>query len=135
MYRFLFVVITFFLHFSASGQEYATVSWNRDTLEYGVIEEGTILIDSFMVTNTGKVPYLISNVRSSCDCTVLRYPKTPVQPGKSASVRIEFDSHGKAGLTQPGIVVYDNSTPNLRSILYLNGKVVPRKKPKNLFGN
>ncbi len=116
-------------------QNYTTVHWNRDTLEFGIIEEGAILLDSFVVTNTGAVPYEIRNVRSSCDCTVLRYPKTPVQPGKSASIRIEFDSHGKAGWTQPGIVVYDNSTPNLRSILYLNGRVVPRKKPKNPLGN
>lgn len=120
---------------SSEVQDYTTVTWNRDTLEFGVIEEGAILLDSFVVTNTGALPYQIRSVRSSCDCTVLRYPKTPVQPGKTASIRIEFDSHGKAGMTQPGIVVYDNSTPNLRSILYLNGRVVPRKKPKNLMGN
>lgn len=108
-----------------------TVSWNRDTLQFGIIEEGMILLDSFLVTNTGTLPYQITNARASCDCTVLRYPKTPVKPGQTASIRIEFDSQGKAGLTQPGIIIYDNSTPNLRSILYLNGRVVPRKRPRN----
>lgn len=118
-----------------SNGNLTTVSWNRDTLQFGIIEEGTILLDSFVVTNTGTLPYQITNARASCDCTVLRYPKTPVKPGQSASIRIEFDSQGKAGLTQPGIIIYDNSTPNLRSILYLNGRVVPRKKPKNSMGH
>lgn len=112
-----------------------TVTWNRDTLDFGVIEEGAILLDSFSVTNTGTVAYLIRGVRTSCDCTVLRYPKTPIQPGKSASIRVEFDSQGKAGLAQPGIILYDNSTPNSRSILYFKGRIIPRKKPKNAMGN
>ncbi len=112
-----------------------TVVWNRDTLDFGVIEEGAILLDSFSVTNTGPVPYQIRSVRSNCDCTVLRYPKTPVQPGKSATIRVEFDSRGKAGMAQPGIILYDNSTPNSRSILYFKGRIMPRKKPKNAVGN
>lgn len=119
---------------ASSPAEYTTVRWNHDTLSFGLIEEGTILLDSFVVTNTGKVPYQIRDVRTSCDCTVLRFPKTAIQPGQTATVRVEFDSQGKAGKAQPGIIVYDN-TPNLRSILYLNGRVVPRKKPKNSMGN
>ena len=112
-----------------------TVAWDRDTIDFGVIEEGAILLDSFSVTNTGTVPYQIRNVRTSCDCTVLRYPKTPIQPGKTAAIRVEFDSRGKAGMAQPGIIIYDNSAPNSRSILYFNGRIVPRKKPKNAMGN
>ena len=108
-----------------------TVSWKPDTLQFGIIEEGTILLDSFVLTNTGLLPYEIRGAKASCDCTVLRYPKTPIKPGQSASIRIEFDSQGKAGLTQPGIIIYDNSSPNLRRILYLNGRVMPRRKPRN----
>lgn len=108
-----------------------TVSWKPDTLQFGIIEEGTILLDSFVLTNTGVLPYEIRGAKASCDCTVLRYPKKPIKPGQSASIRIEFDSQGKAGLTQPGIIIYDNSSPNLRSILYLNGRVMPRRKPRN----
>lgn len=108
-----------------------TVSWKPDTLQFGIIEEGTILLDSFVLTNTGVLPYEIRGAKASCDCTVLRYPKKTIPPGQSASIRIEFDSQGKAGLTQPGIIIYDNSSPNLRSILYLNGRVMPRRKPRN----
>lgn len=106
-----------------------TVRWYSDTLHFGAVEEGTILLDSFTVVNTGRNPYLISSTKASCDCTVLKVPSKPILPGEIASVRVEFNSRGKSGKTLAGLVVYDNSSPNLRNILYLEGTVVPRKPP------
>jgi hypothetical protein len=110
--------------------EPTTVRWDRDTLPFGQIEEGTILLDSFTVFNTGTAPYIIQGAKSSCDCTVLHYPDFPVMPGDSARVRIEFDSAKKVGRARPGIILYDNSRPNRRNILYLDGFVLPRKAVK-----
>ena len=107
-----------------------TVRWNRDTIPFGQIEEGMILLDSFMVTNTGTAPYIIKGAKGNCDCTVLRYPAFPVMPGDSAVVRIEFDSNKKTGRARPGIIIYDNSSPNRRNILYLDGYITPRKEVK-----
>jgi len=112
-----------------------TVSWNRDTIGYGQIEDGAIVIDSFRVTNTGVYPYIVKEVKTSCDCTVLQYPRFPVMPGQTATVRVEFDSQGKIGRTTPGIVVYDNSTPNARNIMYLDGAILPRVKKKNIIND
>jgi Protein of unknown function (DUF1573) len=109
---------------------FAEIAWNRDTLYFGEIEEGSFLLDSFVVTNVGTRPYAIRDVRTSCDCTVIRFPVKPLQPGQSAAIRIEFDSTGKAGHARPGIIVYDNSYPNARSILYLDGDIVPKRKVK-----
>ncbi len=106
-----------------------TVRWNRDTIHFGTIEEGSILLDSFKVTNTGKQPYIIKEIKTSCDCTVLKYPEYPVMPGETATIRIEFDSRGKSGATEPGIIVSDNSIPNSRTILYFKGIVQQRKVP------
>ena len=107
------------------------VRWDRSTISLGKIEEGTIFIDSFTVTNIGQHPYVISDSRTSCDCTVLRTPKYPLMPGESAVIRIEFDSKGKIGKTKPGIILYDNSSPNARNILYIEADIVPRKPVKN----
>ncbi len=112
-----------------------TVEWNQDTIRYGQIEDGTIVLDSFRVTNTGVYPYIIKDVKTSCDCTVLQFPKYPVMPGESATVRVEFDSQGKLGHTTPGMVIYDNSSPNTRNIFYLDGIILPRVKKKNLIDN
>jgi hypothetical protein len=111
-----------------SNRPRTTVMWTPDTIRYGFIEEGTIVLDSFTVTNTGPNPYLVRDVRASCDCTVLQKPDYPLMPGESLTLRVEFNSAGKRGRTQPGIVVYDNSSPNLRNILYLDGEILPREK-------
>ena len=115
--------------------EKTTVRWQPDTLQFDPIEEGGIVLDSFQVTNTGLNPYFVKEVKTTCDCTVLRYPTYPIQPGETAAIRIEFKSKGKAGDATPGIIIYDNSSPNKRNIVYLNGKVKPRKKPKVIVKN
>jgi len=112
-----------------------TVRWAKDTLQLGQVYEGDALIDSFQVTNTGSKPYIIKDIKATCDCTVLRRPSYPIMPGETACVRVEFDSRGKVGRTTPGVVVYDNTRPNGRHIVYLNAEVIPRVKPKNSMGN
>jgi hypothetical protein len=106
----------------------AEVKWNRDTLQFGKISEGTHIIDSFAVRNTGATPYLIRGTKTTCDCLILKSPDHPVMPGETAIVRFEFDSRGKRGVAIPAIIIYDNSFPNKRSILYLKGEITPRKK-------
>jgi len=128
------VLFLFFNHLSAQALEKTTVDWLPDTLYFENIDEGYILLDSFQVTNTGEAPYVVREVKTSCDCTVLKYPKEPLLPGETAAIRIEFDTAGKAGLAQPGFVIYDNSRPNSRSIIYLSGYIIPRKKPKDPLG-
>jgi Protein of unknown function (DUF1573) len=102
------------------------VAWNQDTLNFDTIEAGTILIDSFIVMNTGGRPYEITGYQSACDCQVLRYPKYPVLSGEQAVIRVEFDTRNKSGHVQTGIVIQDNSIPNARTILYINGYIAPK---------
>lgn len=107
-----------------------TVQWDRDTIFFGEIPEGSPVIDSFVITNTGNHPYLISRYTTTCDCAVLKYPAHPVMPGEKAILRAEFDTRTKAGTATPAIIVYDNSSPNKRSILFLKGLVSPRKQTR-----
>jgi hypothetical protein len=111
-----------------------TVEFHRDTVNFGNIEEGIVVIDTFQFTNTGNAPYVIREVKSSCDCTVLKRPEFPIMPGETSTLRVEFDSNGKAGTSQPGVILYDNSSPNGRNIVYLKGAVSPRRKPKRQGG-
>lgn len=117
------------------SDERTTVRFAKDTLQLGQVLEGEVIIDSFLVTNTGSRPYLIKEVKATCDCTVLRHPTRPLMPGEKAAIRVEFDSRGKIGNTTPGLVIYDNSRPNGRQIVYLNAEVVPRVRPRNTNGN
>lgn len=112
-----------------------TVRWSPDTIHLGKIEEGEVLRDSFQVTNTGARPYFIKDIKATCDCTIMRRPDYPIMPGETATIQVMFDTRGKAGKTTPGVVVYDNTRPNGRHIVYLEAEIVPRLKPKNAMGN
>ena len=105
--------------------EVTTVDWNMTVHDFDKIVEGKTYVALFKVTNTGDFPYQISNVRSSCDCTVTNYTKSAINPGEEATLVVEFNSIGKLGVINQGIVVYDN-TENKRSILYLKGEVIPK---------
>lgn len=139
--RFLALIFLLLLNWKALAQsenvpaERTTVDWTPDTLFFGDLYAGAILLDSFTVFNTGEQPYVIRGVKASCDCTVLRYPTEAVMPGDSATVRVEFDTAGKAGIARPGIIIYDNSVPNSRSIIYLEGYIISNKPKKPLGGN
>ncbi len=111
----------------AGRSERTTVSWSADTLNFGVIEEGIVYIDSVSVLNTGSTPYTITGHQASCDCAVLQSPGYSLLPGESAMVRVEFNSIGKSGRVQAGIVMQDNSIPNARTILFIKGTVRPRQ--------
>lgn len=112
-----------------------TVRWAQDTIQIGSVNEGEVITRSFQVTNTGAKPYIIKDVKATCDCTVLHRPSFPIMPGETADIRVEFATAGKIGKTTPGVIVYDNTRPNGRHIVYLNAEIVPRVKPKNSLGN
>ena len=118
-----------------SNDDRTTVRFKRDTLHFGQVWEGEIMLDSFLLTNTGSRPYIVRDVKATCDCTVLRRPERPIMPGETAAIRVEFDTKGKIGISTPGIVIYDNTKPNGRQIVYMQADIIPRNKPKNALGN
>jgi hypothetical protein len=69
-------------------------------------------------------------VKTTCDCSLIKYPKQPIPPGGRGAVRFEFDSNLKNGFTHAGLIVYDNSVPNERSILYFKTMIYPRRQVK-----
>lgn len=112
-----------------------TVRLSRDTFFFGAIEAGMTVYDSVSITNTGNQPYVIRSARATCDCAVLHLPSRSLKPGESSVVRFEFDSRSKSGPVRAGLVLYDNSAPNARQIIYLVGEVRPRAGRKNPWEN
>lgn len=105
-----------------------TVEFEKIKINLGEIRSGTVFRDSISLKNTGRNPYTICSIRTNCDCTVLRHPEFPVMPGETETIFLEFDSSRKLGILDVGIVIEDNSSPNLRTIIQLKGNVVPQKK-------
>jgi hypothetical protein len=78
--------------------------------DYGTIYEGDPGECEFVFTNTGKEPLVLSNVYSSCGCTVPEWPKDPIMPGKSSKIKVKYNTSRVSGINKT-ITVISNAEP------------------------
>lgn len=78
---------------------------------FGEITEGTIVKHNFKFKNTGKTPLIITDVQTTCGCTVPTWNKTPIQPDAIDGINVEFNSMGKEGKMDKPITVIANTFP------------------------
>jgi len=71
----------------------AKIEFKADTIDYGTVEKGADGVRVFEFTNTGDAPLIISNVKSSCGCTVPSKPKDPIMPGDSGEIKVKYDTN------------------------------------------
>ena len=77
---------------------------------------------TFEFTNTGEVPLLISDARSTCGCTVPKFTKNYVKPGKSGKINVAFDSHNLIGTQTKPITIIANTYPR-ETVIHIKGFV------------
>jgi len=114
----------FMVAFTMNAQEEKTNTSNSDapviTFESEVIDYGKIELKSdgmrvFKFTNTGKSPLIISNIKSSCGCTVPKAPEEPIMPGKQGTIEVKYDTNRPGGFSKM-ITVYSNADTPVKRI-------------------
>lgn len=100
----------------------------NNTIDYGTVVRGVDSgVRTFEFTNTGTEPLVITNVRSSCGCTVPSKPEAPIMPGKTGKIEVKYNMNpGKIAKT---ITVESNATNVTGGTVQLNikGEVVEKK--------
>lgn len=87
-----------------------------NTIDYGTVtKEADSGIRSFEFTNTGDAPLIITNVLSSCGCTVPSKPTDPILPGKTGKIDVKYNMN--PGPIRKTITVESNA------VNYEGGKV------------
>lgn len=76
--------------------------------DYGTIEQNGNGDCEFKFTNDGKEPLILSNVRSSCGCTIPTWPRQPILPGQSEAIKVHYDTK-RVGIISKTITVYSNA--------------------------
>jgi uncharacterized cupredoxin-like copper-binding protein len=101
----------------------AHIEFSEDTYDFTEITQGDVVTHVFDFKNTGKYPLIISNVRTTCGCTVPVFPKgEPIAPGASEKITVKFNSRGKLGMQRKVITIYSNAD-NAQSTVTLVGNV------------
>jgi len=99
-----------------------TISFDKTTFDYGNVKAGADGHRFFTVKNTGDKPLIISEVKPSCGCTTPEWSKDPILPGKTAQIKVGYNT-GIKGAFNKLIEVYSNDPANNRSVLYIKGNV------------
>lgn len=89
---------------------------------FGELVEGDKAEHTFQLVNTGSKNFVISRAEGSCGCTVPEYPKDPVAPGDTASIKVTFNSAGKHDEQNKTVTVHCN-VASRSLMLYMKGFV------------
>lgn len=100
----------------------AEITFEKLEHDYGQVQKNGNGETTFTYKNTGKTPLILSNVRSSCGCTVPSWSREPLMPGQSASIRVKYNT-ANPGPINKSVTVESNAREN-RVILKIKGTVL-----------
>lgn len=105
----------------------AGIQFREQEHDFGILNHKEAVDHRFSFSNPGTTMLVISNVKTSCGCTVAEWTKTPVKPGKSGMIDIRYDA-GSPGVFHKEIKVYYNG-PDSPVVLKIKGEVNSAVKP------
>ncbi|PWA05932.1 DUF1573 domain-containing protein [Flavobacterium psychrotolerans] len=110
MKKILFLMAVVVFNVAAFAQGAKIEFKNSDnTIDYGRVEKGSDNgIRVFEFTNTGDAPLIITNVQSTCGCTIPTKPKEPIMPGKTGKIEVKYNMG--LGPIRKTITVESNAT-------------------------
>ena len=100
------------------------LTFENETIDFGTIAAKENGIRAFKFTNTGNAPVVISQVKSSCGCTVASKPEKPVLPGETAQIEVSYDTK-KIGTFSKSVTVISNAKEE-RMVLKIKGEIIKR---------
>lgn len=85
----LVAVLVYGIGFSQAKIEFKD---KDNTIDYGTVSKDSDSgIRTFEFTNTGNAPLIITNVQSTCGCTVPTKPTEPIMPGKTGKIDVKYN--------------------------------------------
>lgn len=124
MKKLALIALVTLVSFAANAQ--AKISFKSETVDYGEISKGSDGIRVFEFTNTGDQPLIISDVKSSCGCTVPKKPDGPVAAGATSTIQVKYDTN-RVGPIRKTITVYSNADEPIKA-LKIKGEILPEGK-------
>ena len=110
----------------AQDKKVAKIEFKTEIIDYGTIEKGADGVRVFEFTNTGNAPLIISNVKSTCGCTVPKKPKEPIMPGETGEIEVKYDTNRVNPIRKTITVISNAERPTVA--LKIKGFVVDPSK-------
>jgi len=103
----------------------AVIYIEQPEFDYGTILQDADGTHSFIYKNIGKEPLILSNVRSSCGCTVPEWSMEPLLSGKQDTIVVKYNTN-LIGPFNKAINIFSNASKQIE-VLRIKGNVVEKK--------
>jgi hypothetical protein len=108
--------------------------FEKETIDYGKIQKNANGVRVFVFKNIGNQPIIITNIQSSCGCTVAERPEKPIMPNEKGTIKVSYDTKKVGGFSK-AITIFSNAK-NARKRLRIKGYVtknISLKKEKSIL--
>ena len=106
----------------AEVQSGAKIEFTKEVHDYGKIKYNGDPYCNFEFKNTGDQPLIISNSKGSCGCTVPTWPKEPIAPGATGSIKVKYDTK-RPGPISKSVTITSNAVNASTKVLRIKGEV------------
>jgi hypothetical protein len=113
---------------SVSAQTQSQLRWEKETHEFGTIEQGKPVSYEFTFTNTTNKDITLTNVKASCGCTATNYTKTAVKPGEKGTVTATYNA-AAGGAFHKTVTVMTSEENSAPKIITIKGTVKVNEVP------
>jgi hypothetical protein len=92
-------------------------------LDYGQVWHGENPIKEIVLTNVGTAPLEIIKITARCGCVQANQPKSPLAPGESDILKIQYKSKNRVGQIRRGVTIQTNDPNRQLAKVTLVGEV------------
>jgi hypothetical protein len=109
------------------------ITFARTRHNFGAITDAGTYTGSFEFRNTGRGKLVISDIKTSCGCTVPRLDKREFLPGEGSTLDIVFDPSNMKGGTIKDVSVISNAYELAHTKLTVTADITPLVRWNSLF--
>lgn len=123
----VFVVFCAFAQEEQLVADGSAITFEETSFDFGDIHQGDQVEHVFNFENSGNQPLIITNVQTTCGCTATDWPREPILPGDTQSLKVKFNSAGKFGRQNKVITIVSNAVSPLNQVKIVTN-VLPKKE-------
>ena len=128
MRHFIFILYIALLTLTSVSAEECVVRFEPERVDFGHINESDgIVTRSFTITNTTDKEITISEIVSTCDCTVADYKNVVIAPKQSFEVKVSYNPLNRPGRFDRPLFIFVEGYDEPFEIS-IAGRVTPRER-------
>ena len=96
---------------------YAELSVDASTFDFGKLIKGELAKHTFMLKNTGNKRLEILQIENSCGCTTSKFEKLVIEPGQTSSLDVEINTNDLIGKQVKSVTIISDAFPTTKRLV------------------